>query len=137
LAHFTLEGVTVISIDGLQALSGRLSRLDIGRAQADALKQATRDIVAVVDVFSRPPADEGATYRHGRSTAVSAGVSHHVDEHSVVIDATGTMAVTREVGAAVTPPDPLLSVAARRSGPAIADHIGQMFARLISEMRND
>jgi hypothetical protein len=137
LAQSTLEGATVILIDGLQAVADRLSRLDVGRTQADALERAARDIEAVVDVLARPPGDAGATCGHGRSTAASVGVSHRIDGHSAVIGATGSMAVTRELGTAARPPDPFLSVAARQSGPAIAERIGQMFARLMSEMRND
>ena len=127
----------MISIDGLQAVADRLSRFDVGRTQADALERAARDIEAVVDVLARPSADVGVTCGHGRSTAASVGVSHRIDGHSAVIGATGPMAVTRELGTAARPPDPFLSVAARQSGPAIAERIGQMFARLMSEMTND
>jgi hypothetical protein len=127
----------VISIKGLRAVADRLSRVDVGRTQADALERAARDIEAVVDVLARPSADVGATCGDGRSTAASAGVSHRIDGHSAVIGAAGPMAVTRELGTAARPPDPFLSVAARQSGPVIAERIGQMFARLMSEMRND
>lgn len=127
----------MISIDGLQAVADRLSRLEVGRTQADALERAACDIEAVVDVLARPPAGVGATCEHGRSTAASVGVSHRIDENSAVIGAAGSMAVTRELGTAARPPDPFLGVAARRSGPAIAERIGQVFARLMSEMRND
>jgi hypothetical protein len=137
LAQSTLEGATVISINGLQAVADRLSRLDVDRTQADALERAARDIETVVDVLVRPSADVGATCGDGRSTEASVGVSHRIDGHSAVIGTTGPMAVTRELGTAARPPDPFLSVAARQSGPVIAERIGQMFAQLMSEMRND
>jgi hypothetical protein len=127
----------VISIDGLLVVADRLSRLEVGRTETEALERAACDIEAVVDVLARPPADVGAAYRHGRSSAASTDVSHRIDEHSAVIGATESLAVTRELGTAARPPDPLLSVAARYCGPAVAEHIGQMFARLISEIRND
>jgi hypothetical protein len=127
----------VISIDGLQAVADRLSRLDFGRTQALALERAARDIEAVVAVLARCPADLGATGGRRCSTAASVGVSHRTDGHSAVIGATEPTAVARELGTAATPPDPFLSVAARRAGPAIAERVGQMFARLMSEMPND
>ena len=124
----------MISIEGLQSVADRLSRLDVASTQADALERAARDIEAIVNVLARPSADVGATCGHGRSTAASVGVSHHIDGHSAVIGATGRMAVTRELGTAARPPDPFLSVAARLSGPAITERIGQMFAQLMSEI---
>jgi hypothetical protein len=127
----------VISIDGLQAFADRLSRLDAGRTEGDALKQAARDIEATVKAIASPPADERGTRRRGRETAASAAISHCVNEHSAVIGATGSAAVTRELGSAPSPPDPFLSVAARQSGPAIAERIGQMFAQLVSGVRDD
>jgi hypothetical protein len=127
----------VISIDGLHAFADRLSRLDIGHAEADALEQAARDLEASVKAVASPPADEGATSRRGHRTAVSAAISHRIDDHSAIIGAVGFVAVTRELGSATRPPDPVLSAAARQSGPAIAERIGQIFAQLVSGMRND
>jgi len=137
LAHATLEGAEVISIDGLQAFADRLSRLDVGRTEADALDYAARDIEATVKAIASPPADEGGTRRRGRETAASAAISHRINEHSAEIGATGSAAVTRQLGSAARSPDPFLSVAARQSGPAIAERIGQMFAQLLSRARND
>ena len=127
----------MISIDGLRAVANRLSRLEVGRTKAHALERAARDIEALVDELARGPDDAGATRGQGRSTASSLSVSHRADGHSAVIGATEPMAVMRELGTAARPPDPFLSVAARQSGPAIAELIGQMFARLMSEIKND
>jgi hypothetical protein len=124
----------VISIDGLHAFADRLSRLDVGRTEADVLEQAARDLEESVKAIASPPADEGGTNRRGRKTAASATISHRIDEHTAVIGAVGSAAVTRELGSATRPPDPVLSTAARQSGPAIAERIGQIFAQLVSGM---
>jgi len=80
----------VISIDGLRALADRLSRLDVGRTEADALDQAARDIEAAVKaIASFPPSDEAGTRRRGRETAASAVISHRITEHCAVIGAAG------------------------------------------------
>jgi hypothetical protein len=137
LAHSTLEGTKVISVNALQRVADRLSRLDIARAEADALTQAARHIGATVKALACPPSGQGGNGWSGRETGDATAVSHRVDEHSVVIGLTGSSAIMREFGAAARLPDPILSVAASQSGPAIADHIGQMFAQLVSEIRND
>jgi hypothetical protein len=54
-----------------------------------------------------------------------------------VIGAAGSAAVTRELGSAARSPEPFLSAAARQSGPAVAERIGQMFAQMLSRTRND
>lgn len=45
----------MISIDGLRAFSDRLSRLDVGRTEADARDQAARDIEATAEAIASPP----------------------------------------------------------------------------------
>ena len=127
----------MISIDGLHAFADRLSRLDVGRTEADVLEQAARDLEESVKAIASPRAGEGGMSRRGRETAASAAISHRIDEHSATIGAVGPAAVTRELGSATKPPDPVLSAAARQSGPAIAERIGQMFAQLVSGVRND
>jgi len=127
----------LISIDGLQLFADRLSRLDVGRTEADALDQAARDIEATVKAIASPAAGEGGTRRRGREIAASAAVSHCINQHSAVIGAAGSAAVTRELGSAARSPEPFLSAAARQSGPAVAERIGQMFAQMLSRTRND
>ena len=127
----------MISIDGLQAFADRLSRLDVGRAKSDALERAACDIEAIVKAIESPTADELGSGRRGRETAASITIAHHAKGHYAVIGAASSEAVMRELGGAARPPDPFLSAAARRSAPAIAERIGQMFGRLISGVRND
>jgi hypothetical protein len=137
LALPALEGAEVISIRGLQACAVRLSRLDVERTESDAMERAARDIEAIVKAIESPSGDERGTGRRGRETATSAAPGHRVKGHSMVISTVGSMAVVRELGTAARSPDPFLSAAARRSAPAIAERIGQMFVQLVSGMRND
>jgi hypothetical protein len=122
----------VISIDGLLVFTDRLSRLDVQRTESDALERAACDIESVVKAMASPSANQFVADVRGRETAASAAIAHSMREHSVVIGAAGSMAVAREFGTATKAPDPLLSVAARQSAPAIVEHIGRMFAQLVS-----
>jgi hypothetical protein len=134
-----VEGVEVIAIVGLRMLVDRLSRLDIVHAEVDALEQAALALEAhaKAKAMASAPTDEGGTSRRARETAASAAISHHINEHSAAIGAIGSAAVTRELGSITKPPDPILGAAARQFGPAVAEHIGQMIAQLMSEMLND
>jgi hypothetical protein len=127
----------VISIDGLQTFVDRLSRLDVGRAEADALERAARDLEASVNAIASIQSGEASTKQTGRKTGASVALSCRISDHSVVIGAADSAAITREVGCAANLPDPILSRVARQSGQAIAERIGQTFVQLVSEIQND
>jgi hypothetical protein len=126
----------VIAIVGLQVLADRLSRLDIVHTEADALEQGALALEAHAKAPVSAPTDEGGESGRPRDSAASAAISHHTNEHSAVIGAVGFAAVTRELGSVAEPPDPSLGAAARQSGAAVAERIGQIFAQLTSEMLN-
>jgi hypothetical protein len=137
LAHSTLEGTKVISIDGLQALVDRLSRLDVGRTETDALEHGARDLKADADAINSTSVAESEPERRGCESGASAGLSYRINDHSVIIGTTDSAAIAREVGGVANQPDPSLSVAAQQSGLIIAERIGQMFAQLVAGIRND
>jgi hypothetical protein len=126
----------MISIDGLQAFADRLSRLDLGRAGAEALKQAAHSLAGSINAAASPPVGQSGPRRRENDAMPGADVSCRIREHSVVIAAAVPALVEREVGSTSNPPDPIQSATARQSAPAIAERIGQMFVRVMSDMEN-
>ncbi len=127
----------MISVRDLRAFTVRLSRLDVGRTEENAVEEVTRDIEATVKLLVRPVDYGRRSHHHGREAAALTAISHRVDERSAVIGATDSSAVVRELGSIAKSPDPFLSAAARQSGPAVAERIGRMFAELMSGMQSD
>ena len=127
----------MIAIDGLQVFANRLSRLDIGRAEADAVEQAAQVLEARAKAIASSSTNKGDMGYWGCDTAASVAISHHTAEYFAAIGTADPAAAIREFGSARMPPQPILGTAARQVGPALAERIGQMFAQLMSEVLND
>ena len=75
----------MISIDGLQEFADRLSRLDVGRAEAEALEEAARGLAGSINATASAPVDQSGPRQREHETRASSGVSYRIDEHSAVI----------------------------------------------------
>ena len=125
----------MISIEGLQAFADRLAGLDVGRTAAEALRQAAHNLAGSVNSkTASPPIEQSAPTRREHDAMPWAGASYRIGEHSAEIIVTDAALVEREVGSATNSPDPILSVAARQSAPAIAQRVGQVLSRLMSDV---
>jgi phage gpG-like protein len=120
-------------VRGLREAEERISGLDFGKAVAESLDAAARDLESrVVDVLSMAPGQDHSV-PWLQTGALRASITHKSDGMIAVVGSSSDVAVDQELGTRTDPPRSFLASTAASAAEDLVASIAAALARHLAE----